>query len=183
KKKKIFLKKKKKKKNYFGLCRKMFPNGKPFEAATVRPGKKSYVAPEVYNYSPFNGDKADIFSLGVVYFILLCGFPPFNKPCTSDPCFRHVYERDINWLMEKWQLTHIITRECIDLLNKIFVSEDKRIDMSDLLAHPFWEGVQLEDIELPLVAIKSELNANDHNLTTNVDEHTINEAEVELAPD
>ncbi|ETO08627.1 hypothetical protein RFI_28760 [Reticulomyxa filosa] len=150
----------------FGLCRKMLSNKKAFEAASIRPGKKSYIAPEVYNYSPFYGDKADIFSLGVIYFILFCGFPPFHKPCLNDTCFRYVYDKDINVLLEKWQLTHVITPQCVDILNKIFVPDSKRIGMQELLAHPFWVGVQLNELDsqqhsmTAKMEIKEELTRN-----------------------
>jgi len=130
----------------FGLSRKMLPNKEPFAATSTRPGKKSYVAPEVYTYSPFCGDAADIFSLGVIYFILLCGFPPFHKPCVSDPCFSFAYDNDVGILLEKWQSAHLVRQEGIDLLNKIFVSESKRINMQELLEHPFWTGVELNDV-------------------------------------
>lgn len=136
----------------FGLCRKMLPNKKPFDSTAIQSGKKSYIAPEIYNHAPFYGDKADIFSLGVIYFILFCGFPPFDKPCLTEPRFRHIYEKDINVLLEKWQLTHIIPPQCADILNKIFVGEAKRISMQELLGHPFWIGVQLNEIEVLHVA-------------------------------
>jgi serine/threonine protein kinase len=58
--------------------------------ATVEslPGHKQYMAPEVFRtVNPFDGQKADIWSLGVVLFALLTGILPFQLPCTSDPAF------------------------------------------------------------------------------------------------
>jgi len=52
------------------------------------PGHKQYMAPEVFQTtSPFDGQKADIWSLGVILFALLTGMLPFQLPCTSDPAF------------------------------------------------------------------------------------------------
>ena len=36
-----------------------------------------YTAPEIYDNRPYNGEKADVFSLGVVLFTLCAGFLPF----------------------------------------------------------------------------------------------------------
>lgn len=45
-----------------------------------RSGTDGYRAPEVYHYNNegFEGDKADIFALGVVLFIMIFGMPPFS---------------------------------------------------------------------------------------------------------
>jgi len=52
------------------------------------PGHKQYMAPEVFQTTtPFDGRKADMWSLGVVLFALLTGVLPFQMPCMSDPAF------------------------------------------------------------------------------------------------
>jgi len=52
------------------------------------PGHKQYMAPEVFQTTtPFDGRKADMWSLGVVLFALLTGVLPFQLPCLSDPAF------------------------------------------------------------------------------------------------
>merc|ERR1719242_2275794 len=94
----------------FGLCRKLKPNEALFDSATIRPGKKGYMAPEIYAYQKFSGEKADVFSLGVLLFILLTGFPPFVTPNASDKCFQYIYYGKFEWLMQQWQVTDVISK-------------------------------------------------------------------------
>lgn len=47
---------------------------------TRRKGTKGYMAPEVsdfYEITPFNAKKADVYSLGVVLYVMLCGSIPY----------------------------------------------------------------------------------------------------------
>jgi len=137
----------------FGLARK-FPNGdmdQYFASASVRPGKKGYMAPEIYAYQRFNGMKADVFSLGVLIFILLTGFPPFNTPNSSDKCFQYMYYGKLEWLLKQWKLNDVINEQCRDLLSKIFCHGKKRISIKEMLEHE-WLGQNIEDVELEMAS-------------------------------
>ena len=50
-------------------------NGKVFQSGIV--GTTGYMAPEIIEGKDYDGEKADVFSLGVLLFILLIGKPPF----------------------------------------------------------------------------------------------------------
>lgn len=46
-------------------------------------GTMAYMAPEIFNREKYFGDKADVWSLGVVIYVLLVGFMPFKESDTS----------------------------------------------------------------------------------------------------
>ncbi|CAI2378679.1 unnamed protein product [Moneuplotes crassus] len=67
---------------------------------TTRVGTITTAAPEVLMAMPYNGHCADIFSLGVVLFMMVSGHPPFNcaNPA-SDPRYKALYinQSDFFW--------------------------------------------------------------------------------------
>ena len=56
----------------FGLAR--YVSAESFALTTC--GTPGYVAPEILNQQPY-GKECDYWSIGVVLYILLCGYPPF----------------------------------------------------------------------------------------------------------
>jgi serine/threonine protein kinase len=61
-----------------------------FKSQQARKGKFQYMAPEVYNYEPFDGHKADVWSLGVIFWALLTGSLLYQKPNQTDANFRRL---------------------------------------------------------------------------------------------
>lgn len=70
------------------------------EEMTSRLGTAFYVSPEVLNRKYTS--KCDIWSLGVVLYIMLCGYPPFYG--ASDPLiFKSILEDQVKFEGEAWQ--------------------------------------------------------------------------------
>ena len=89
-------------------------------------GTHGYRAPETYLESNegYEGDKADIFSLGVILFILAFGVPPFCE-ATKDDTFYRYFCRGPNSLKFFFRL-HPSTK-------KLFASGSLDTDLLDLL--------------------------------------------------
>jgi len=96
-------------------------------------GTPSYVAPEVLNASGY-GKEVDMWSIGVITYILLCGFPPFYGD-TVPEIFEQIMEANFDYPEEYWGS---VSKEAKDFINKLLVVDsDKRLSASDALRHPW----------------------------------------------
>jgi calcium/calmodulin-dependent protein kinase I len=96
-------------------------------------GTPSYVAPEVLNASGY-GKEVDMWSIGVITYILLCGFPPFYGD-TVPEIFEQIMEANFDYPEEYWSG---ISKEAKDFINKLLVVDsDRRLSAGDALKHPW----------------------------------------------
>jgi serine/threonine protein kinase len=52
-------------------------------------GKWIYMSPEIYkNATPFDGFAVDMWAAGVILFLMVTGFPPWDRACNTDERFR-----------------------------------------------------------------------------------------------
>ena len=63
---------------------------------TERVGTLNYMPPQMYNNQPYSGEKADIFSLGVILFGLVTGVNGFGTSKNDDPYYRFIRNGNIN---------------------------------------------------------------------------------------
>ncbi|CAD8094196.1 unnamed protein product [Paramecium primaurelia] len=77
----------------------------PIPKITVS-GSEGYTAPEIWNI-PIDLRKCDMFSLGVVYFIMVTGHPPFesNNPQTEDTWWKFIKNEEWNIFWKELKLT------------------------------------------------------------------------------
>jgi len=99
-------------------------------------GTPSYVAPEVLNATGY-GKEVDMWSIGVITYILLCGFPPFYGD-TVPEIFEQIMEANFDYPEEYWGS---VTKEAKDFINKLLVVETSdRMSASDALKHAWLLG-------------------------------------------
>jgi hypothetical protein len=101
----------------------------------VQPG---YVAPEVLDpYLPFTngyGPEVDLWSLGVVLYIMLCGFPPFYDDSTA-VLFKQIRKGEYAFPSPYWDG---VSDEAKDLVAKVLVVDaGKRYTAQQCLDHPW----------------------------------------------
>lgn len=115
-------------------------------------GTRSYMAPEILAHGGYQGDTADIWSAGVVLFIMLAGAPPFEVATRSDwwfnACSLSRYDRF--WAAHLRGAQHLTNcLDAQDLINKIFVPKPhSRITIEEMEEHAWFLGPTLDDDSL-----------------------------------
>ncbi|XP_031459038.1 maternal embryonic leucine zipper kinase-like [Phasianus colchicus] len=112
----------------FGLCAK--PKGGLDYHLNTCCGSPAYAAPELIQGKAYIGSEADIWSMGVLLYALLCGFLPFD-----DDNVMALYRRITRgkYTVPKW-----LSPSSTLLLNQLLqVDPKKRITVKHLLSHPW----------------------------------------------
>ncbi|BAT86400.1 hypothetical protein LR48_Vigan03g293900 [Vigna angularis] len=105
---------------------------KPEETFREVVGSPYYIAPEVLrrHYGP----EADVWSAGVIIYILLCGKPPFWGESEQE-IFEEVLHGDLDFTSDPWPN---ISESARDLVRKMLVRDPrKRITAHEVLRHPW----------------------------------------------
>ena len=94
-------------------------------------GSPSYASPEMIKGKKYNGKISDIWSCGVILYVMLCGYLPFEGFNNSD-LFKKILKCKVNY-------PNYIDKSALDLLKNILVANpDKRLDISKIKQHPFY---------------------------------------------
>jgi len=132
----------------FGLS-KVFESDADAIMKTTYVGTRGYQAPELLLDKPYDLS-CDIFSAGVVLFILLTGYPPFEQAHASDRWFKPLTKGDYDKFWKAHRNSSIANDEKVkDLLQRMFSYDPKqRITISDIKNHPWYLDKVLEGKEL-----------------------------------
>ncbi|KAI8144403.1 kinase-like domain-containing protein [Fennellomyces sp. T-0311] len=112
----------------------------PEKLLTTYCGSLYFAAPELLRANPYKGPEIDVWSLGVVIYVMVTGAVPFD-------------DKSMPGLHEKIKRGHVtypqhMSEECRDLLSLIFVTDPaKRIVLADIIRH-LWLN---PDTNTPLV--------------------------------
>ena len=102
----------------------------PGEQMNQKYGTPYYIAPEVLNNN--YDEKCDLWSIGVILYILLCGYPPFNGS-NDEQIIKKVKEGQYRTDEEEWAN---ISSDAIDIINQLLQYEPQnRISAAEALQH------------------------------------------------
>jgi len=111
----------------FGLS-KIIDENKMMQTACGTPG---YVAPEVLNAEGYDKE-VDMWSIGVIAYILLCGFPPFYSESVPE-VFEQIMKAEYDYPEEYWDE---ISREAKDFIDNLLVVDvARRLTATQALRH------------------------------------------------
>ncbi|XP_050416467.1 serine/threonine-protein kinase DCLK1 [Patella vulgata] len=98
-------------------------------------GTPTYVAPEILAESGY-GLKIDVWSAGVITYILLCGFPPFfSAKDNQEELFDKILEGKFEFKQPYWD---DVSESAKDLItNMLVVDPDQRFTAEQVLTHPW----------------------------------------------
>ncbi|PRD26032.1 UNVERIFIED_CONTAM: melk [Trichonephila clavipes] len=112
----------------FGLCAK--PKSGMQQQLETCCGSPAYAAPELITGDNYNGNKVDIWSMGVLLYALLCGFLPFD-----DENITKLYKKiqKGRYFCPSW-----LSSESKAILNQMLqVNPNNRISIDELKTHPW----------------------------------------------
>lgn len=125
----------------FGLS-KIFGDGEMLETSC---GTPDYVAPEVLTGSAYD-NAVDMWSVGVITYILLCGFPPFYAP-SQNVLFEKILSADYDFPDPEW--THVSDAAKNFIRHLIIKDPENRYTAEKALEDPWLAGadsVQQQDL-------------------------------------
>ncbi|KAL1274513.1 hypothetical protein QQF64_027327, partial [Cirrhinus molitorella] len=101
---------------------------RPGEPLTTWCGSPPYAAPEVFEGQQYEGPQLDIWSMGVVLYVLVCGALPFDGP--SLPVLRQ------RVLEGRFRIPYFMSEDCEHLIRKMLVLDPgKRLSLSQIKEH------------------------------------------------
>eukprot|EP00163_Fabomonas_tropica_P030497 TRINITY_DN6908_c0_g1_i9.p1 TRINITY_DN6908_c0_g1~~TRINITY_DN6908_c0_g1_i9.p1 ORF type:complete len:342 (+),score=64.54 TRINITY_DN6908_c0_g1_i9:139-1164(+) len=126
-------------------------------------GTPDYIAPEVFWKTGY-GKECDWWSMGVIMFEMLIGYPPFYAEDSTETCHKIVRWRETLVIPDDVKLTP----EARDLIEKLLCDRADRLDFAGIKAHPWFAGIDWDRIHLstsPLIP-----TVNSETDTQNFDE-------------
>ncbi|XP_014300433.1 serine/threonine-protein kinase tricornered isoform X3 [Microplitis mediator] len=142
-------------------------------------GTPDYIAPEVFLQTGY-GPACDCWSLGVIMYEMLIGYPPF---CSENP--QETYRKVMNWRETLIFPPEVpISEEAKDTIIKFCCEADRRLGsqrgIEELKLAPFFRGVDWEHIRERPAAIPVEVQSIDD--TSNFDDFPDVKLEIPSAP-
>lgn len=97
-------------------------------------GTPGYVAPEILKGGDYD-EYVDLWSTGVIIYILLCGYPPFQGATGTNQMYKKIKRGQYSFPSPAWDNISLIAQDCIRQL--LTVDPKQRMSAKQLLKHPW----------------------------------------------
>ena len=114
------------------------------ELAYSTVGTPDYIAPEVFSQQGYN-ETIDWWSLGVILYEMLIGYPPFYSEDSALTCQRIIAWKKVLRIPQE----PVLTAEAVDLILKLLRDPNDRLGargVEDIKHHPFFKDINWESI-------------------------------------
>jgi serine/threonine protein kinase len=100
-------------------------------------GKHNYMSPEVYNnVDNFDGFAIDLWAAGVILYIMLTGFPPYDQASLTDERFKLIIHGQLVQQLNHWDI--FPSAEAGDLLQRMLRLHPRdRLTLAQIMSHPW----------------------------------------------
>ena len=124
-----------------------------------RVGTAYYISPEVID--GYYDEKCDVWSAGIILYVLLCGYPPFNGK-DDDEIFLKIKRKNYSFPSPEWDN---ISQDAKDLLQSIICDQFMRLNDEQVLNHPWVQKLapqakQGEKIQININSFKNYSSSN-----------------------
>lgn len=120
----------------------------PKTAMRTELGTKGYMAPEIISNKKYT-EKADIFAAGVILFIMLAGFPPFQNAVATDWWFDKLQKKKYKLFWMAHERTASFSDEAKEILQLMLApTEAQRLDINQVMQTAFFNASHLTPKEL-----------------------------------
>lgn len=123
-----------------------FSTNQNIDNLTSFAGSNTYIAPEVKALSnqaqgdrkPYKGSEADLFSIGVILFLLVKGTFPFLNADNEDFYYSKIISGDVDTYFEWVDKDNTLSGEFKDLITRLFAQQGaKRPSIQEIREHPW----------------------------------------------
>ena len=119
------------------------------ECAYSTVGTPDYIAPEVFTQKGY-GQEVDWWSLGIIMFEMMIGYPPFYSDSSTETCKKILDWK--NYLEIKPEIN--ISKEAVDILKKLINDPEKRLGRNgaeEIKRHPYFKNIDWQHIKETLI--------------------------------
>ncbi|TDH64748.1 hypothetical protein CCR75_002465 [Bremia lactucae] len=121
-------------------------------------GTPGYYAPEIVRKLPYNS-KCDIWSLGVITYILLCGFPPFYSESHVEE-MQNILNGAFEFIAPYFDK---VSQQVKDLICKMLVVQpSKRLTAQEVVDHPWFNDIKEADDDAPMLLVGKAMKETRH---------------------